>query len=115
MTAWWVYASILAASIIGAGGALYLKKGSSRFSLKRPWRILTNPQLLLGLFLYAASAVFYLNALRGGEVSLVYPLVSVSYIWVLLLSVWLLKEKLTARKMLGVLIIIAGIVLLTAV
>ena len=44
--------------------------------------------------------------------SVLYPLVSLGYIWALLWSVLFLKERLTRNKVFGLLLIVLGIVLI---
>ena len=44
--------------------------------------ILFNWQILSGLFLYAIGAVILIIALKQGELSVLYPIVATSYVWV---------------------------------
>ena len=77
---------------------------------------LTNPYalyVLLGLVLYGIGAVMLINALRFGEVTVLYPIIATSYIWVSLLSYFFLKEAMNMLKLAGVFIIIAGIITIT--
>jgi drug/metabolite transporter (DMT)-like permease len=99
------------ASFIGSFGALFLKAGASK--LNRGLRYLVfNGRLLLGVALFCASSVAYVVGIRRGELSVLYPLVSLSYIWTLLWSVLFLKERLSRNKIYGLLLIVAGIVLI---
>ena len=96
---------MLIGTVIGAFGALLLKKGSRRVSL-------ANLNLVLGILLYGVSAIFYLVALKREDLSILYPLVSIGYIWVCLLSVYFLKEKMNLWKWFGIVIIIIGVSLI---
>ena len=51
-------------------------------------------------------------SLRGGEVSVLYPIIATSYIWVSFLSIFFLNESMNNFKWLGVTSIIAGIILI---
>jgi len=106
---------ILVAAIIGSVGALFLKIGSAKFrihfSIKGIVEILTNYKLMFGVLLYGLSSVFFIMALRLGELSVVYPLTSLSYIFVAFLSVYFLKEKMNWYKWAGIGFIILGVVL----
>jgi len=93
---------VLIGAVIGAFGALLLKKGSRIVSL-------TNLNLVLGILLYGVSAIFYLVALKREDLSILYPLVSIGYVWVCLLSVYFLKEKMNLWKWFGIVIIIIGV------
>ena len=100
---------IIIATWIGAFGALFLKKGS-HFKLKDAYK---NYPLILGLLLYGLSSILFIYILRFGELSIIYPLTSLSYVWVIILSIWLLKEKITKLKWLGIIFIILGVILLS--
>ncbi len=71
--------------------------------------ILTNWQLILGLFLYGIGAVIFIIALKMGEVTVLYPIIATSYIWVSLLSWAVFGEAVTALKWMGILAIVIGI------
>ncbi len=99
------------ASIIGSFGALFLKTGTAK--LNRGLRYLfLNGRLALGVALFVASSLAYVVGLRHGELSVLYPLVSLGYIWALLWAALFLKEPITRNKVYGLLLIVLGIVLI---
>ncbi|MBT5924677.1 EamA family transporter [Candidatus Woesearchaeota archaeon] len=100
---------VLFGSIIGAFGALELKRGADKFSFFKLWKSFS---LWTGLVLYGASVFFYVFALRREELSVVYPLVSTTYIWITLLSMKFLGEKLNKWKVFGLIGIICGLILI---
>ncbi len=63
--------------------------------------------------LYGVSAVIYVWALKYGRLSLLYPITSLSYVWVSLLSVKFLKENMNNYKWIGISLIILGVILIT--
>ena len=69
-----------------------------------------NIYLYIGGFLYLASAVFNIWILRYLEYSVVLPLTSFTYIWTMILSHILLEEKITIKKIVGVILILVGAV-----
>ena len=79
-----------------------------RFDLK----FLLNKKLIAGLSLYAIATIIFIPALKGGELSVLYPFVALSYVWVSLLSVRFLKERMNIHKWLGILLIIIGVILI---
>lgn len=97
----WAILLVFIGTIIGSFGSLYFKLGAKdlNFNIKKQ---LKNYRLMLGFLLYGTSAIFYIIALRGGELSVIYPLVSLAYIWVILLSIKILKEKMNLLKWLGI-------------
>ncbi|MGE5570555.1 MAG: EamA family transporter [Rhodospirillales bacterium] len=99
------------ASFIGSFGALFLKSGAGKLHLGMRYLIF-NRRLLLGVALFCASSLAYVVGVRRGELSVLYPLVSLSYIWTLLWSVLFLKERLTRNKCVGLALIVAGIILI---
>lgn len=69
--------------------------------------------LLLGGFaLYGAGALLMILALRCGELSVLHPMLGAGYVLSLLLGSVFLRETLSAAKLVGVLVITAGLVLL---
>jgi len=107
----WAVVLVLFATIIGAFGSLYFKMGSGKLTLDIK-KLLKNYQIILGFLLYCISAVFFIIGLRGGELSVLYPLVAIGYIWVCLLSIKFLKEKMNIWKWLGIIFIIVGVSLI---
>ncbi len=76
--------------------------------------IITNLPLITGMALYIIGAVIMIIAFKGGEVSVLYPIVATSYIWVSLLSVYFFNEALNLFRWIGIFIIIAGIILISS-
>jgi uncharacterized membrane protein len=104
---WWAPPLVVIGTILGAFGAVYFKKAANKLSLSL--KILTNRELILGIILYGLSSGFYIAGVRGGELSVIYPLVATSYIWVCLLSIRMLGEKMNKLKWLGIFLILAGV------
>ena len=102
---------VFAASFIGSFGAVFLKMGAGR--LHRELRsLLLNWRLAAGVALYLLSFVFYFLGLREGELSVLYPMVALGYIWTMLWSKAFFDEPFTGRKVAGILLIIGGVALL---
>ena len=87
------------------------KLGSEKLSFDL-LSILTNWQIIIGIILYAIAGVLMIISFRGGDVSVLYPIVATSYIWVSFLSIYFLKETMNLFKWAGVLVIFSGIVLI---
>jgi multidrug transporter EmrE-like cation transporter len=102
---------VLAASFIGSFGAVFLKSGAGK--LHRQLKTLfLNWRLALGVILFVASSVFFLLGVRRGELSILYPMVSLGYIWTLFWSRLFFHEPFTRTKFLGIGMILLGIVFL---
>jgi drug/metabolite transporter (DMT)-like permease len=99
---------ILASSIIGSLGAVCLKMGSAR--INQNLLSFANSRLILGIVLYLGSSVFYGFGIRGANLSVVYPMVSLANVWALMWSRWFFDEQLTKEKFLGLALILLGCV-----
>lgn len=109
----WAIGLVILGTIIGAFGALLFKQGSRKVSLNIK-SFIKNKKLIIGFVLYGLSAVIFIPALKGGELSVLYPLVAISYIWVSLLSIKFLKEKMNKFKIIGIFLIIIGVVFIVS-
>jgi uncharacterized membrane protein len=74
--------------------------------------LLGNFPLIAGYVLSACNALLLILALRDGELSVLYPIYSVSYIWVTLLSMYFFQERMNVWKGAGVVLIMGGVALL---
>ena len=105
----WAILLVLFTTLLTSSAQILYKLGvpALKFDLMS---ILTNYYLIGGLILYGIGAILMIISFRGGEVSVLYPIIATSYIWVSLLSVKFLGETMNILKWLGVVSIIAGIV-----
>lgn len=96
-------------TIIGAFGALFLKKTSNGIR-DNFIGIFKEKKIYFGFLLYGISALIFVYALRFGDLSSLYPIAGLSYVWIAILSSRYLKEKMNNYKLLGMLMIIIGII-----
>jgi drug/metabolite transporter (DMT)-like permease len=73
---------------------------------------LKNKIILLGLAGYFVGFVLYLIALKSSQLSIVFPIFASSFIFVTIISAVILKEKVSWKRILGVLLIFVGIVII---
>lgn len=104
----WAIGLVILATLVGAFGPILLKKASAK-KLSDIKSLMTNYYLFGGVGLYAIGTILFIPALKGGDLSILYPLVSISYIWVSLLSVKFLGEKMNSIKWSGIALIIIGV------
>lgn len=112
MVAFYSILLIIVATMIGAVGALQLKKGAEKMKGIMLQKVFTL-RIWIGLFLYGIASLITLFVLLRENVSIIYPLTAMSYIWVIILSKVYLKEQINAYKMFAIGFIILGIVFLT--
>jgi drug/metabolite transporter (DMT)-like permease len=98
---------VFAASVIGSFGAVFLKMGAAR--LDGSVLSFINARLALGVTLFLGSSVFYALGIKGGELSVLYPMVSLGYIWTLLWSRLFFGEPFTRAKFFGLGLILLGV------
>jgi uncharacterized membrane protein len=98
-------------TLIGSVGALSLKF-ASKYVHRNPLKVLKRPILYIGIGFYGISALIFVFALKFGDLSALYPVAALSYIWISLLSMKFLKEKMNDVKWFGILLILIGVVLI---
>ena len=98
---------VFTASVIGSLGMAFLKMGSALLT-RSVWSFL-NPKLLIGIGLFLGSSVFYAWGIKEGELSVLYPMVSLGYVWGLLWARLFFKEALTRQKFMGLGLILLGV------
>lgn len=103
---------VLFASLVGSFGAVFLKMGAAH--LNRGFRYIVNWQLAAGLALFVGSSIPFLIGLRNGELSVLYPMVSLSYICALFWSRLFFNEPITKAKLGALAMILLGIVCIGA-
>ena len=69
--------------------------------------------LIAGFAFYGLGALIMLIAYRYGSLSVLQPVLSINYILSLLLGNLILNEAVTVNKLIGILVIIAGVVLIS--
>jgi len=102
---------VAGATLLSAAAQILMKIGMNHFSLNLV-AILTNFPLIAGYALYGLFTVLMVLALREGELSLIYPIISLSYVWVTALSYFIFHDTLSPLKLVGIVGIMAGVALL---
>jgi drug/metabolite transporter (DMT)-like permease len=99
---------VLAGSFLGSIGAGFLKAGAGKLHGGLRYLFL-NWKLALGVAFFVGSSVPYVLGVKKGQLSVLYPLVSLSYIWALVWARIFFKEKFTRNKLAGLCLILLGI------
>lgn len=116
-------ALILLCVMLSAAGQIALKVGASNpvlvgalnggnlpaFAL----RAALSPMVLAGLMLYALSTVLWLLILARTELSYAYPFVSLGFVVTAVYGWQFLQEPLSATRVAGIALIMAGVVLVS--
>lgn len=107
----WTIVMVLITALLAALGQLFFKWGAVTISFN-PWSWLLNRQLITGLALHGVGFVLLVITLKHGNLSVLYPILATSYIWVALLSVRFLAEPFSMIQWIGVALIVTGISLI---
>lgn len=100
-------------TLLGAAGQVLIKLGAAQLGQSTsPVAMVTNPLLFGGYVLYGLMTALFVLALRDEELSILYPIIALTYVWVTGLSVWLFGESFNLPKALGVATIVAGVSIL---
>lgn len=113
---------IVVCVVLGVCGQLLLKQGMSadRDAVDRVDEVLPrllqaaiDPVVIAGFVCYGISAALWLIVLTRTELSWAYPMLSMGYILVVILSRLLFHEAVTAQRFLGTLVVAAGVWLIS--
>jgi len=111
---------ILLAVALGATGQIVMKRGMQIYgevSAASVWTqlipILKVPQVFIGFVCYGISAVLWIAVVSNVDLSLAYPMVSLAYVIVFVASWLLLGEQISALRLVGLLIIVAGVLVIS--
>ena len=101
---------LIPSSFFGALGSIYLKKGSKKITFNFN-KIMDNFTAGIGFVLFGTSSLFYIAALKYNDLTVVYPLSSITYVLISIFSIHFLKEKMNKIKWIGILFIMLGSIL----
>ena len=90
---------------LGAQASVFLKKASSHNNLKK---CICSISLYLGGGLYIICALLNIWILKYMDYSKMLPLTSITYIWTLILAFFIFKEKISIKKLIGIITISVG-------
>jgi uncharacterized membrane protein len=105
------------ATFITAAAQMLIKTGSGRIGehatlFDTLLGLVTVPSLFAGYALYGVVTVIMILALRHGELSVVWPIISLSFVWVAILSVLVFHESMNFAKAGGIAVIITGVAIM---
>lgn len=122
---------VFSCTLIGALAQILLKQGTAQLGehhlhltlgqvARRPelfvefsLGVISNAKLFLGYCLYGVMTFLMAAALKGRELSRLYPIIALTYVWVTILSLFLLPdEHLNFFRSIGIAFIVAGVSIL---
>lgn len=105
---------VFGCTILGAAAQVLIKTGTASLGLhpslvQTAIGLFTIPGLFFGYACYGVSTVLLILALRGGELSVLQPVIALTYVWVTILSVLVFHEPVNGWKIAGIAVIISGV------
>jgi multidrug transporter EmrE-like cation transporter len=98
-------------TLLGAAAQIFMKIGMMQFK-PEPVALATNFPLIAGYGFYGLFTILLVIALREGELSMLYPIISLGYVWVTGLSYFIFKDTLNTPKLVGIASIMLGVAVL---
>ena len=112
-------ALVVFCTFIGAAAQMLMKIGAKSLPPVSVTAMLVNPLIILGdipliggLSCYGVFTLLLIFALRDGELSVIYPIIALTYVWVTFLSIVIFHETLNPYKACGVVVIVLGVAIL---
>lgn len=116
---------VFSCTLIGAAAQILMKTGSSQAGthvgladvFRNPlliasflFGVLKNVKLFAGYCLYGVNTFLMALALKGRELSRLYPIIALTYVWVTILSLFLLAgEHMNFFRSIGIAFIVGGV------
>lgn len=114
---WKIISFSILQSVILAGGQVFLKFALMRmpsFSLSRAflWSLVTNWQFAACGVCFALASILWMYMMKVFPFSVVYPMVSLSYVFGMLAAILFFQETVSMTKWTGVVLIMVGCLLI---
>jgi multidrug transporter EmrE-like cation transporter len=110
------YLIMIISILLAVAGQVLMKKGMMAFGtfpvsqlISKVIPMFLNPWVFFGFVCFGLSSIFWLVVLSRMQLSLVYPMVSVAYVLVAILSWYFFKENLSLVRWAGIALIILGV------
>jgi drug/metabolite transporter (DMT)-like permease len=105
---------VFCCTLLGAAAQVLIKFGAPKIALqptalRTVVSVVENAPLMAGLSLYGASTILLVLALRHGELSILYPVIALTFVWVAILSAIVIGEAMNPYKVAGIAIIVVGV------
>ena len=113
------------ALVLNAAANLLIKFGMKKLSEAGPLlqggvmatvvKVITSPELVFGMICFAANLLFYSFALQKMKISVAYPImVTVGFAIIVTIAGWKLGERLSSVQWVGIVLIMAGVILVAS-
>jgi undecaprenyl phosphate-alpha-L-ara4N flippase subunit ArnE len=107
----WAIGLIAICAVLSGVAQVFFKLGSEKLSFDII-SLLSNYYLIIGILLYNVSFILLMISFKYGELSVLYPIFGLSYVWVAVFSHYFIHEIISTQKIIGISVILAGITFL---
>lgn len=104
----WAMALVIGCTILIAIGQVMMKLGVQD-GFHGIVALLESPFFIIGVIAYVVAGFLMTYALKFGELSTLYPLIALGFVWVGASSYFILHETMTVLQIAGTLCIILGV------
>ncbi len=106
-------ALVILCTVIGAAAQILMRWGADHISGETGvMGLLTNWPLIAGYACLGLNTLLLIVALRDGQLSVLYPIIALTYVWVTVLSPMLFPDTINVYKVVGVGLIVGGVSLI---
>ncbi len=102
-------ALVLLSGFYGALAPIYLKKGLGEIEISS---LRTYKNIIIAGFIFGTGLVPLILAMRYADLSLLYPLTALSYVWTALYSAYFLRESINKYTWMGIWFTVGGVILI---
>lgn len=101
-------------TLFGAPAQILIKSGAEHVPHHVGWftalmAMAVNLPLVAGYSLYGISFILMAMALKHGELSIMYPIIALTQVWVTILSVYIFHDSMNPYKVLGIAGVVVGV------
>ena len=89
-----------------------MKTGANHIAQPGLLGMVANLPLMAGYCIYGISTLLLVVALKDGELSLLYPVIALTYVWVTVLSFLIFHDDINPWRLLGIVLIVTGVAVL---
>jgi drug/metabolite transporter (DMT)-like permease len=94
-------------TFLTAAGAILLKYGALRLEFNF-LALITNYLLILGLLCYGVAMLVLTWGMKTGDLSILYPLVALGYVWITLYAYFGFNEPVGVLRLTGIVLVMVG-------
>lgn len=109
----WIIIWLLLTTVLGSVGSILFKLAMDKMTTMSAKGVLTNKWVWFGFFFYLLSSYTNVQLYKYLSYDVAYPLTAITYIWTILLSYFIFKEKITINKVIAIVGIIVGVTLIS--